>query len=399
MMGGGRRVATLAGALWVIAACTGPEPLDPSLTTVRDSAGIQIVEHTRTDGIRAPWRIRKRPVFRTGWYDDEPTFEYIRQGEIGSDGRILLTDANGTQLYLLDQDGELIQTLGGPGQGPGEFSVTVEGAVFGGGDTIHAQDRSALSTFADGRVLHDRVAPWGWDLGPAGVSLITARSDGRLVLIPRTIDGGMYGENQWLRAPTVSMDPTVVEQIDTLFEADFIQLRPRDDAHPIRFYGVAAARGDFLAHGRIDRPEVRWYDADGSLSRIARWDPASAELTEADWDAYAAARRGLSSPEITSERTERALREAREAWGGPRPAFKLLHLDSEANVWFTDFAVPFTEAESGFVIAANGDWLGAIDFPTEMHILDVTDTHLLATETDEYDVIAVSLYEIAKPGR
>lgn len=389
-----------AGAfLLVVVGCAGAESGPAAATTVRDSAGIQIVEHTGTDGVEAPWRIRKRPVFRTGWYDDEPTFEYIMAGQIDEDGRILLTDANATLLYLLDSDGELIRTLGGPGEGPGEFSVTVEGATFGAGDTIYAQDRSALTTFVGDRVLDDKLAPWGWDVGSAGVTLSGRRSDGQLLLLPTLVGGARYGERAWVAAPAVAMDPANVEQIDTLFEADFFELRQRGESRLVPLYGTAAARGDFLAHGRIDRPEVRWYDPDGSLSRIARWDPASTELTEDDWDAYAAASRGLSSPEMNSERTERALREAREAWGGPKPIFKWLNLDSGGNLWLSDYTPSYVEPESGFVIAANGEWLGAIEFPGPMRILDVTDTHLLALETDEYDVLAVALYEILKPGR
>jgi len=384
-------------AAMVLFGCDAAPERDSLLTAVRDSAGVEILEHTGTDEVTAPWRIRSRPEFRTGWFDDEPTFEYLIQARIEDDGRIVVVDANAPRIYLLDMEGTVLQELGRSGDGPGEFGGTVDAALTGPGDTIIAQDSYGLAIFDAEGVVSDRRSETAWRQGRTGMNLHSRLSDGSLLMVPFSWSP-TYGERMWVQAPvgTLSLEDL---SLDTLFTMDFALQHPRgeDDAAP--HGGMAAGRGARIAAGRSDRAELRMYDQRGTLERIVRWDRDESELTEAEFEVLAEAMRGMSSPELDAALIEQMIERRRAAWRGIRPAYVHLLVDDAGNAWLFEW-IPGTAAhERGWIIGDDGSWLGSFELPRRGRVMDVTDSHLLVLEEDEYDVQAVALYEIAKPDR
>jgi hypothetical protein len=119
----------------------------PSVATVRDSAGITIVENRPVEPDALPfWTVDTVPAFAIGVLDGERAYEFtsimgVTQLE---NGMIVVLDGRGESAYefrFFDSAGRHIATHGRQGQGPGEFEwVHHFGGV--GGDTVIAVDFS-----------------------------------------------------------------------------------------------------------------------------------------------------------------------------------------------------------------------------------------------------------------
>jgi hypothetical protein len=76
-------------------------------------------------------------------------FGTIGNLDVTSDGQMVVADREANNVKVLAPDGSLVDTLGGPGEGPGEFQslVSVQRAR---GDSLYAYDfrRSRLTVFA-----------------------------------------------------------------------------------------------------------------------------------------------------------------------------------------------------------------------------------------------------------
>src|SRR5688572_7409503 len=69
---------------------------------------------------------------RIGHADDPKlSFNRVRHVEVGRDGRMYVYDSQTANIRVFARDGSLIQTIGGPGSGPGEFSARFGPAAFG----------------------------------------------------------------------------------------------------------------------------------------------------------------------------------------------------------------------------------------------------------------------------
>jgi hypothetical protein len=84
------------------------------------------------------WRVTEHPVLRIGVMEGDPNYQlnHITGALRLSDGRIVI--ANDYQLRFYDANGRHLRTVGGRGDGPGEFR-TLE-ITLGRGDTILAWD-------------------------------------------------------------------------------------------------------------------------------------------------------------------------------------------------------------------------------------------------------------------
>lgn len=140
-------VARLACAAWAVgalAACTAAR--EESAVQRSDSAGIEIVVSGGPERELA-WQFQR--LFTLGGEEDGPeAFFRMAPGLIGSDagGNLLVLDPTNARIAVFDPDGRSLGTMGGRGNGPGEFgmpasiSVSPDGAV-------------AVFDFAKGRLV------------------------------------------------------------------------------------------------------------------------------------------------------------------------------------------------------------------------------------------------------
>ncbi len=74
---------------------------------------------TPRDGVR---RIELKELWRRGGLDDEVLFGVISRVCVGESGEIYALDSQLREVQVYSADGEYLRSIGGPGEGPGEFS-------------------------------------------------------------------------------------------------------------------------------------------------------------------------------------------------------------------------------------------------------------------------------------
>jgi len=141
--------AAVLGALVLTAGCgTGPGSSDPppAGVEIRDSLGITIVEVRSLEdpgpgGLEVAWSDTVR-FGRAG--DAEADAAYLFGAVMGavrlSDGTVVVADMQAAALRMFAPDGTHLRTVGGRGQGPGEF-VGIQGLRILPGDSIFVLDR------------------------------------------------------------------------------------------------------------------------------------------------------------------------------------------------------------------------------------------------------------------
>lgn len=162
------RYHLIALAFLLLAGCQTNEPSSSSIS-VRDSAGVQIVENP-ADDVALDWQSEE--AFAIGRTKaDTILFEELAPYQVGadSDGHLFVLNRSEHQVAVFDTTGALVRTLGRQGQGPGELSSPTALHVRPSGVVgIFDHGREALVRWnAEGEVLDQRNVPsefWGPDI-------------------------------------------------------------------------------------------------------------------------------------------------------------------------------------------------------------------------------------------
>lgn len=202
-----------------------------SATTVRDSAGVAVVENEfGEDPAASGWRLR--PLLVLGDSLDGAPFGEIRSMDVAPDGTILVLDRADGRVTVWSPEGELLRSFGGRGSGPGE--VVTPGYVRALGDggavvgevfppRLHRYDSSGrhLGTRrvrppADGPALLATMARWRVRRsGEALVQLSYASPshlDGTPVVLGRLAEGdGIDTLLTWTERTTPARLPRIFE--------------------------------------------------------------------------------------------------------------------------------------------------------------------------------------------
>ena len=288
------------GAICVVAVLSCRGDSDPAAAwdgVVRDSAGIEIVEN-----FGAPlWPEGPGWVFtqdlRIGAVDGPPEYQFgrITGRQVLSDGRIAVTDAMAHNLRIFSPDGVHERTVGGGGQGPGEFGSGDLGLFLGPADTMIVYDRSnsrANVVAPDGTWLED-------------VSMLPTEG----YRLNYWADNPPTGRITTLHSPLRQSDGTLTDTLDIIVERDVhgaildtLARLPsyltfyRGGTDTFRFYYTTAwwhrPRGDGLLTARSDEYCFLWYGPGGAISRIASLAREPLAITDEDrsvlvgrWDA------------------------------------------------------------------------------------------------------------------
>lgn len=368
-------------------------------TTVRDSAGVRIVENTGASA--TGWRVKAQPLFTVGWAPDGPHFTWPQSGRILPDGGALVGEFGEATIYRIGPDGTVMKTWGRKGEGPGEYQAL--DAILFRGDSILVSDgrlRRVTTLSADGEVHSTRPLA-GSFLHQASAIL----EDGRLLLVP----GSGYravGETrpEWVfqTQPILAVEPDG-GTVDTLIELPHLR-RWYGTRHgspgPVRVKGRAGGFPEGFAWARSDAREVRWYDGSGRLLQIARWDEEPSPLSPA-WRRRMARRmeeayrsRGAEESVVAARLEE--LETELDRHEGPLPYWDSFHVDRLGKVWLSDYPQPGQPPDRWRILTRKGSFLGWIDLPGVVAILDITDDRILAVRHDELDVPAVVIFELIK---
>lgn len=401
----GTRHPASAVAAFVLAACgaAGAEP--DVVSTVRDSAGVRIVEH---NGVPAEVRLGD-PVLRIGSLEgpEHDQLHRVQGAARLDDGRIAVADGGSSQIRFFDASGAHLMNFGRRGGGPGEFqSLSFMRRLHGDSLLVFDTRLRRVSVISPDGVLA-REVPLTVE-GRGSLMVAAATLDGTLLL--RRLAGMSTESRDFIRDTlrlSIHRDGMEVVDVPPYLDAEMQRrVEERGQMVTIMLSTLPYARtthtsaGTSFWIGSTDSYEIHGYDTAGRLATILR----SAHVPHRSVDDALIARLADSRVEArrralqpgAEEFDERALR--REIESLPRvsgiPAFDGLFADDMGRLWVREFNVPDPEPQPSrwAVFDADGAFRTMVVMPPRLRPVAADDTMLLAIFQDEFDVEYVHGY-------
>ena len=414
-----------------------PPPADQSgaaeqpTFTVHDSASVEIVEnHAPQWSADEFWTIDPAPEIVLGGAGplteaaNDPSHLVWRVVGLArlQDGRVAVLSSGNKQLMLFDPSGELSRIVGGPGEGPGEFTRPLA-LQYLPPDTLVVWDYflTSIDYFdTSGTLLKERSLDFARMSvhGVGAESLRLPLPDGSFLAVApdMTVDESP-GDCSHLAARGLSMalmgSPLRVEGVTLPGEA----LLRIDDAYAAHSFGCARPSWTHLATGgdpplvyiSNDHTEIHQRSLDGTLTRIIRRTAEPPPVTDKAWRSelgHRARNMEMSGWPRRTEEDESIPR--REKY----PAVESILVDTAGYLWVKEWSA----SESGIpdrwsVFSPGGRWLGVLPFPPDPAAPDlqmcdrystpcwVGGDYFLAVRRDELGVERVEGYRIRKGGQ
>jgi hypothetical protein len=397
-------------AALVMAAACAAESSDVPAVTVRDSAGVRIVENAVQDGGPPVYAELGVPDLQIGVVHGDAAYTFTRIVDVRTlpDGAILVVDGQAQEVRIFDDVGSHVLTFGGPGSGPGEF--TQIGSLAGvSGDTVRIWDGRALrlSTFlADGRFLEDRVVE-----GERLVSTTRAtRLSDESLLLEGTAFPAPDGDPEDLRIsnllrralPSGSLDTMVVapgaqvaigEETSTVIDGRTRTVRLM--LQSLISYDLHVAVGeDHVFLGRNDAYRIERRSYLGVPDLVIEVPGMRYALEPSEVEEIEQRRLDLCDNEQCVEVNERSF----ERFPAPewRPAFSDLRVDALGHLWVAEWE-PFGVPVTGWhVFDTDGELLGRVAVPPGLEVHEVGADYILGVQENELDVPFVRRFPLGR---
>lgn len=370
---------------------------DAPPTIVRDSAGIEIVESTAPRWSDSDaWRIESAPVLDLSASGSGPNHEFFRVRGMRrlSDGSLAVANGGSNEIRLYSADGSHIASLGGEGDGPGEFRAIV--GFDNAGDSLIVLDASGRVTFfaPDRALLGTFSVPL-----PSGAiaesNAVAHLANGEIVVETRVrFMFGYEGESAMLRQPggLFRVDPTD-ESADsigvTAGNEVFMHLNSGGGTFAgIPLFGrdafVTTHAGRILLGDAVDM-QVEELTADGVPARILRIPGYPLELSAGAFEREREARLQQNPDEMPP-----MILEFYQDLPVPdrRPAYADVKVDPTGSVWLRPFLAPNEGGgpETWQVLGPGGAWLGGVEISAGFAVMEIGMDFVLGVYRDELDV-------------
>lgn len=406
-----RRFPSAALALGVAAAAACGDATGGEGFTVTDSAGVEIVAST------APaWPGDARPLgapeVTIGVVGGAAAYQLDRVESALRlpDGRIVILNEGSSELRFYDARGRHLRTVGGAGEGPGEYR-RLAGAV-GVDDSLLVFD-AALARLSvldlDGVYGRSfRIEPTADPIRPARMyRLAGILGDTALVMLASRFPANMRPRPMiyWDSVPNLlyARDGTLLGRIGPPSGMEIeARTEPRQSAgsRPFGRVSAAAVGGDRLHYGDADDFTIEVYDGAPRLRRLIRL-PGHQPARVADrWREIYERRTAELDPAAGREAQLRSYfadadLPEREPGHGPDMA-----VAEDGGVWIERYAHYWSGRTPAWdVFDPSGRWLGAVQPPSDLDVYQVGPWGLLAGWRDELDVEYVSLWPPADQPR
>ncbi|MEX0891557.1 MAG: hypothetical protein WEB88_05245 [Gemmatimonadota bacterium] len=393
---------TLSVVILTAACGAGDHAPDTSYgVTTRDSAGITIVTSSRA-ATESPlaWRVPSEPRVTLGADPTDPAgqFHRIRGAAVLADGTLAVLDGATLELRLFNPDGTHRRTVGGAGDGPGEFRQPhlVPGR---GSDAVVIYDRQRArltAVAADGQVMAVRTV----DLPPRerNAELLGLLPDGKLVF-RRTVGYVGLPVGVWeaesvafVLVDSAGRAHTVASPVGRrMYYTEHDELGQQgmlDVPFDIEPAAAASARGLFLTMD--ERADVHAYDATGTLRRILRLSiPPRVRTPELVAEYYR-----LYTPKgITPW-----YREQQSRIPAPEvlPLIDRLVVDDLGLLWARRYDVDPADQGLWFVFDPEGACQGTVRLPAHLEVEQIGADFVLGIRRDAFDVEQVDLYDLQR---
>ena len=372
----------------------------------RDSAGIRIIENPKPpEGSRLPWRIGPEPMVSIGELEgEEPYLLHEVFDAAGlSDGRIVVANYGSGQVRVFDASGTHLFTVGGKGEGPGEFRSLWRVAPWPG-DSILAWDfKRRFSVFSPLGDYDRSFIPRSDDNTSERRSLpfVDARRDGTIVYrlegdADSTVVEIVDGEGERAASLGAHLDEEIIVARGS---RGYTARMPAAYSREL----VTSTWGNLIVASPNNRYEIRAFRADGSLARIVRREHVPRIPSEADKqffvDREVASR---DAPDVPVE----LLEEIRRVFGSVPvaetfPAFSAILADDAGHLWVRAYEFPREErpAHLWTIFDPEGRVLGFFETPKDLHIHQIGEDYILAHSRDELGVEYVQVWPLERSGR
>jgi NOL1/NOP2/fmu family ribosome biogenesis protein len=388
----------------VLAGCGETVPDEP--ITRSDSAGVEIV-HSPAPAWTAETaaRLSPEPRLRIGSLDgpDELQLHDVRFATILGDGRIAIGNSGTAEVRFFLPDGEFEMSVGGRGEGPGEFDFMTRSFSRLPGDTLRIFDggtRRITEFTADGELVRSVAlrAPGDEELGAFYAGTFP---DGRIAVstveLPPTSemrDGDLVrGERlYWTLASGDLPAYEIVRVLEPERLVRIIQGNVGIVTLPFRLSSQPVVHRELVV-ASTDRHEVRWHSPEGELRRIARWDAEVVDLTQERFDEWIA---GMPvEPDVAAR-----IREQNEGVPLPPhlPTSEGALVDSGGAVWLEGFRLTPSEPALWTVVGPAGAWLGTVELPRGFEPYEIGEDYMIGVWHDDLDVPYVHVYDLVRPG-
>lgn len=395
----------------LLCSCGGGGPVT-SKVTIRDSAGIEIVENDLPLwGEDDEWLVSQETVLEIGAVGGSPEQQLFRVEDVArlSDGRIAVLDGGAQELRIFAPDGQYRMTVGGAGDGPGEFQRPQQLEVLAG-DTLRVwDDRAGRTTWfdANGSYLHtesrarkslqELLSPpyftiWS-HLLPDGAFFAQSAESRRIG------EHGLERPRQlflWISPDLAQVDTLGVfggvEQAVGSPEGRRLSLIP---PYPRTTWWAFGGNPPRVVLGEQEAPEIFVFEA-GRLRRIIRWASEPEPITAADIEAWKVLSREWMGRMMSAQALEDFLESA------PIPDYRApygyLHADVEGNVWIEEAGLTVLRLDwlSCRVFDPTGRLLGTTQVPP-IRIMEIGPDYILGVHYDDDRVQSVRMYRLIKP--
>lgn len=374
-----------------------------SLTAIRDSAGVRIVEHSI--GSLPPsaivnWRIADDVELSIGGQDtdvDEDFLYLITGAQLLDDGRIIVGVGGEFELRLYDSNGRLVRTVGRRGSGPGEFrQISGPWLVDGGRFAVFDQRQQRLSVFDTTGVLLGSANMRG-EAGMVPARALDGAPDGRVLIVSDLMSGMQAG---------VSRPEITYMLLDTIAAVRLLTSPllgremwvGRADAAGRQALGVppfgrtslAKTCGSRVAIAENSSFDIQLLDADGRVQTVIRADAMGEPVTEMHFREFLTTQTGGRIP-ITSE----MISSIREMTVHERmPVLGEMYCDPGGNLWIEEFLIPGKEERRLLSFGVDGQLRGALELSASSRIAAIVGDRLLLINRNVEDIESIELRAI-----
>ena len=379
-----------------------------SIATVRDSAGIAIVENAAIESVQA-CQLTDSPRVSIGTAEGEEAYQLFRVFGATrlSDGRIVLVDDGSKQVRFYDSQGIHLMSAGRGGEGPGEFRNPFY-LWAQPGDTVWVGDYSPFrfQVFGpDGEWLRT-VRPTPQYLNsPAVMALL---DDGRSVLGERVFSLATRPGFHLREQPVVihGRDGALIDSVGTYPNGHWGRIGddPRAPGLYTLFDSFARvdAKAFTMAIGHGSEAQLLLYDVrrETRLVRVIRWDPGDRDVQPSDVAAeYAKLRQSYADMDASLRALFDPFFSDERPVADQFPAFSGLQLGSDGRVWIREHPRPDAAESQKWV---GFDREGHFDCSVTVNVDQIYEfgaDYLLVLHKDDLGLERVQLYDLEGPAQ
>lgn len=346
------------------------------------------------------WRLAAEPELAVGVVDGEPAYQlYQVTGVVPlADGAVAVANTGSHEVRVYGADGGFRWSVGGEGDGPGEFRGELGLARLPGDSQVVYDDFARRLTILspDGAVA--RVAPVPDSL--PNLELVGVFDDGTLVISSRhlRLSPGLNADSVVFHRVASSgrwLGPVTWVRRGHVFLAVFDGFPVLDD-QPFAPRGTAAV-GSVLALATGADPDLRVWTSDGRPAGRIAWDAGSepVPLTEALTDRW----REWNLADARDPKVQARWQQEVEM-PETLPVSDRLVADDEGRFWVRPWVAPWRESSSDTVVWKVIDpavgVVAEVPVPIQLEIRAVHDGRVIGVRKDDLDVERVEAYPIRR---